>query len=54
VEAWKNVEVFALKPIAMISRGKNKPALCSDDDDKTVILTGSSKVALYRFLPVIE
>ena len=44
--------VFVLKPIFIALRRWIKPILCSDHDDKTVILMVSIKTAHYRFFPV--
>ena len=52
VEVGIKSAVFDLKPIFMVYRGQYKPALCSDYEDKIVILTGSTRAARYRFFPV--
>lgn len=46
--------VFGQNPIFMVCRGQYNSALCSDHDDKIMILTGSTKTALYRVFPVIK
>jgi hypothetical protein len=54
VKVCNKPAVFGQKPIFMVYRGQYKPALCSDHDDKIVILAGSTKTTLYRFFPVIK
>jgi hypothetical protein len=54
VEVGIKSAVFGLKPVFMVYRGQYNSALCSDHDDKIVILTGSTKTALYRCFPVIK
>ncbi len=51
VEVCNHSAVFVLKPIFIVFRKWRKPILCSDHDDKTVILTVSAKTARHRFFP---
>ena len=52
VEACDKSAVFDLELIFMAFQRWRKPILCSDHDDKTIILTGLARAARYRFFPV--
>ena len=54
VEVGNQSAVFVPMPISIAFRSQGRPFLGADHGDKTIVLTGSAKTVLYRFLPVTK
>jgi len=52
VTACNQSTVFVPIPLSMVFRSQSRPFLGVDHGDRTAILTGMTKAALSRFLPV--